>query len=242
VCAVRRRLIVLFVVLLVGSALAEAFLPRAVQRGLEVGLANMLGGEPDVRLRAFPSLKLLLGRFDSITVESQGVQAGSLLIDSISCTLEEVAVSMRALLLERTVVVERVGKQHVTMRISESSLRGHVARTVSLLQEPRVVLRDGIVAVQGKVNVGRQPVLLAVDGTFEPDAENSSRIRYHIRRLRLDGVEAEGAFLGGLITLLGGPEVFIDLRQAPLPMQVTEVAVKDGWLVIRAQVVEATGR
>ncbi|MDQ7794211.1 MAG: DUF2993 domain-containing protein [bacterium] len=233
-----RRLIVLFLLILLASALAEVFLPRTVERGLEVGLANMLGGDPEVELRSFPALKLLLGRFDRITVDSQNVPAGRLLVDHLTSTLEDVAINMPALLLDRTLVVERVSRQTVTLRLSEESLRRYLAEAVPGLDEHQVTLQGGVASLRGRLDLRPRAVRLGVEGGFRIDADDPSRVLYDIQRLSFDGVPVEGSFLPKLVEMLGGPEVFIDLDRSPMPLRATAVRVDAGWLIIEGQVVE----
>jgi hypothetical protein len=233
-----RRLAIVVVLALVVVGLAQLFLPRIVAQGLEVGLAGMLGGEPEVRLRAYPALRLLLGRIDQLTVETHLVEAGALVFDTFSSTLEDLAINLRALLADRTLVVERVGRQTATIRISQDSLRRYLAATVPRLQRPEVLLEPGRARFRGQVSMAGRTVTLTMEGTFAFPPDDRSRVVFNPTRLQFDGVVMEVDRLPEWLNLLGGPELFIDLARFPLPLRGTEVWMEPGWLIITGEAAE----
>ena len=233
-----RRLVIVLVLVIVVVGLAQLFLPRIVAQGVEIGLASMLGGEPEVRLRAYPALRLLLGRIDQLTVETHLVEAGALMIDTFSSTLEDLAINLRALLTDRALVVERVGRQTVTIRISQDSLRRYLAATVPRLQRPEVLLEQGRARFRGEVPLAGRSVTLTIEGAFAFAPDDRSRVVFNPTRLQFNGVVIEVDRLPEFLNLLGGPELFIDLNRLPIPLRGTEVRMRPGWLIITGEAAE----
>ncbi len=233
-----RRLVIVLVLVIVVIGLAQLFLPRIVAQGVEVGLAGMLGGEPEVRLRAYPALRLLLGRIDELTVKTHLVDAGALMIDSFSSTLEDLAINLRALLSDRALVVERVGRQTATIRISQDSLRRYLAATVPRLQHPQVFLEQGRVRLRGELPLAGRRLTVAIDGVFGFPPDDRSRVIFTPTRLQYDEFAVEADRLPEFLNLLGGPELFIDLARFPMPLLGTEVRMEPGWLIITGEAAE----
>lgn len=232
-----RWAIVLFVVFVLILVVAgEFFLPSIVARGLEVGLERALGQGETLKasLEARPALKLLLGRVDAVTVESVQAKTATLAIDSLSVTVEDLALNLRDLLgSKHELTVSYNPAIGTVIRISEANLRRHIAENVPGFSDPSVKISTTRVSVSGCMGFAGRPFLVAVEGRFAGDGEQ--RIRFLVDKLSLDNEPLPPGLTAAVIAALGGPELFMDLGQYPVPLVLREVRLEEGWLVIEAQ-------
>lgn len=225
---------VVFIVLVVVAG--EFFLPAIVARGVEVGLTRTLGeGESfEVGLNVRPALKLLLGRVDGVTVESRQAETATLAVDSLSVTVEDIALNLRDMLgsaHELNVTYNPV--IGTLIKISEGNLRRHIAENVPGFTDPSVKVSPARVSLSGCMTFAERPFLVAVEGRFVADGEQ--RIRFVVDKLALDNEPLPPGLTAAVIAALGGPEMFMDLGQYPMPLVLKEVRQEEGWLVIEAQ-------
>jgi hypothetical protein len=212
----------------------EIFLPWIVAKGLEMGLERTLGqgATYEASLKARPALRLLAGRVDTVTVESQKVKAATLAIDSIAVTVDDIALNLGALLTKRSFSVSYNPSIGTVIRISESSLRKYVLDNVAGLDDPAVQIHPDGVRIAGYVTLARRPFLVALVGTFVADGEQ--HVRFAVTELSLDSEALSPGLTASLMEALGGPALFIDLARFPVPLVLKSVALEDGWLVIKA--------
>ncbi len=232
----RWAVIVIIVLLVVGLVAGEIFLPRIVAKGLEVGLGRALGqGEAlEVSLKARPALKLLVGRLDELTVENKQATVATLAIDSLTVTMEDIALNLRELLgSSRRLTVSYNGRIGVTIKISEANLRRHIAENVPGFTDPSVKISPDRVSIAGCLKFAERLFVVSIEGRFVGNGEQ--RVDFVTDRLSLDNEPLPPGLTAAVIAALGGPELFIDLGRFPMPLVLKEVKLLDGWLVIDAQ-------
>jgi hypothetical protein len=212
----------------------EILLPWIVARGVEAGLERALGQGADLEasLVARPALRMLVGRLDSLTVESQRVRSATLSIDSMAVTVHDIGVRLGDLLARKDLNVTRDASLGVVIRISEANLRRYVLENVEGLSEPQFKVFTGKVAVAGYVPFNGTPVLVSIEGRFVADGEQYVRLVTDV--LSIDGEQLPPRATATIMAALGGPELFMDLASFPLPLVLKEVKMTDGWLSIEA--------
>ncbi len=224
-------IVIALAVLLVAG---ELFLPMIVARGLEVGLSRTLGQGAALQasLQVRPALRLLLGRVDKLTVESQQVKTATLTIDSIAVTVEDIGINLRGLLSKSGLEVTRNARIGTVIRISEANLRRYVLDNVEGFTDPAVKVFADKVAVVGYIRFANRPFLVSVEGRFV--AGSGSRVDFVVDKMSMDTEPVPPRLTAAVISALGGPELFIDLGRFPVPLELREVKMREGWLVIEA--------
>lgn len=224
-------IVIALAVLLVAG---ELFLPMIVARGIEVGLSRTLGQGPTLQasLQVRPALRLLLGHVDKLTVESQQVKTATLTIDSIAVTVENIGVNLRGLLTRSGLDITRNAKVGAVISISEANLRRYVLDNIEGFSDPAVKIFADRVAVVGYIRFANRPFLVSVEGRFVPGS--GSRVDFVVDKLSMDTEPVPPRLTAAVISALGGPELFIDLGRFPVPLELREVRLREGWLVIEA--------
>jgi len=228
----RRLLVVLLLLAAVLVGVIELTLPGVASRALADGLKETLGtGETmTVRLKAHPSLRMLAGHFDSVTVVSAKVPVGSLTLDELAVTLEEVSVNMRDLLARKGLQVSHSGRVTVVITISESSLERYLLREVAGFGGPRVLLTKDGVQISGEVTVAGKKTAVSFIGRFELADEHW--VRFVLTGVRVGDATVPAGFLDAFLDLFGRPEMGIDLERFPVPLRGTAVRTDEAKLVI----------
>jgi len=236
VSGLRWAVIIAVALVIVGLVGGELLLPRIVAKGLEMGLGRALGeGEAlSVSLKARPALKLLVGRVDELTVENKQVKAGTLAIDSLMVTVEDIVLSLRDLLgSSRRLTVSYSPVIGTVIKISEANLRRHIAENAPGFIEPSVKISADGVDIAGGLMFGGRMFVVAVEGRFVAGGEH--QVDFVVDGLSLDNEPLSPGLTAAVIGALGGPELFIDLGRFPTPLVLKEVRLLEGWLVIEAQ-------
>lgn len=224
--------VLLLAVVLVGAS--ELVLPGLVSRQLASGLQETFGtGESmTVKLRSFPALRMLTGHLDQINVVSSNVPAGSLNLDNLSVTMTDVSVNMRDLLAKKGLTVTHASGAKVVITIGEASLQRYLLEGVDTLGEPRVLINDAM-EISGYLTVVGKKVLVTFGGRFA--LKDDHWVSFTFDRAKVGDVEVPEAFVGTLLTLLGSPELGLDLSKFPLPLKGTAVRQEPGKLIIEAE-------
>jgi hypothetical protein len=231
---VRWAVVAVVIVIALVLVAGELFLPMVVARGIEVGLGRALGqgAALEASLKARPALRLLAGRVDKVTVESQQVKTATLTIDSIAVTVENIALNLKSLLSQSGLSITRSPQMGTVIKISEANLRRYILDNVEGFSDPAVKIFADRVAVVGYVRFGNRPFLVSIEGRFVPGS--GRRVDFVVDRLSMDTEPVPPRLAAAVIAALGGPEVFIDLDQFPMPLDLREVRLQEGWLIIEA--------
>ncbi|HEY3313945.1 MAG TPA: DUF2993 domain-containing protein [Bacillota bacterium] len=229
-----RRIIVLTVVFFLALALVtELVLPSVIARGVAGGLRSALGpGDFKVQLKAYPSLKMLTGRFDQITIESTNVQSAGLVIDQLTATISQVQVNLRDFLAKK-ITVNRGSSVDVKLTISEKNLKQYVMADVKGVKDPRLVIEPGKVVAGGYLTFGGKDYFVVSEGRFV--VKDGGKIGLELFKLAIDDQELPAGLISKVMQLIGGPDLFIDMYKFPIPLEAKEVQMNQGNLVIVAR-------
>lgn len=230
----RRLLTASLIAALMVLVLTEFFVPRMVTRGASVALADLLGTGEKMRARidSEPALNMLFGRFSRITVEGRNIRVGTTVVDRLTTTIHGVALNMNELIKNKRLRFWREGRSIVsTLVIGEKELGRTVWSGTDGLKEPVLEIHDGKVNVQGYLELNHRTFKVAAEGRFlitDPD-----RISFKVDELWVDEVQLPSAFRDKLMEVIGGPELIFDFGSLPVPVTVSDVDMKEGYLEIR---------
>lgn len=225
-----RLLIGLIVLLAVLTVSGEFFLPELVARGLEAGLRNTLIQEADlsVSLNSYPALKLLLGRFDSLTVETRDLRIADLKIKSYSAAAENVVVNLRSLLRDRRLIFDQRENLQIKIVLTEKDLNDYLWKEAPDLKDFSLRLLEGAAAVVGTFDFLGNAHELFLGGQFVPQDD---RVILRIDEMRVDSAEVSETIKEIFLARLN---LYIDLTNAPAPLKATKVTVAPGSMTIEA--------
>lgn len=223
---------VLLVLVLLAAAGAFAA-PYLIARGIELGYDRILGVSAAVDLKAYPSLRLLLGRFDSLTIVTNDVPLGGLQAKEYRVTLEQVGVNMRRLLLNRELQFTKRGDMRITIVISEAELTRYLWEQLPLLQGWQLLINPDEILVSGKAHVLNSQLDVRIKGMLA--AVGGNKVHFAVASVELQGVAVPAELAAAAFF---GSEFYIDLSEAPLPLELTEVRLEAGQLVLTARALE----
>lgn len=223
--------VVLVIVVLV--AVAELSAPYLISRGLEMGLNRTLGSDVSVRLKAYPSLRLLMGKFDSVSVIAKNVNLGGLAVSEYAIVAQEVEVNMRELLARRELKFVNQGKLEVQVTIAEADLSQYLWGSLPELKGWRVQVNTGNVTVIGQTPILNATMDVKIHGHFA--AADTTKLAFVP-----ESVEINNAILPKEIVdaALNAVEFYIDLAAAPMPLELIEAKMEPGKLILRAKVLQ----
>lgn len=228
-----KKLALILVFLALCVLAAGYFAPALIARGMEIGFERVFGGEVEVSLAAYPSLRLLLGRFDSIAVVAKNVTLGDVVARQYTVAAEGVAVNMRALLFRREIELSEQGDVNVSIVIAEAELTRLLWAEIPELNGWQIMINPGLLIAQGKAPILGSQLDMQVTGTLVPAPDG--HVRLVVLEAMVAGVKIPPAILQAV---LGKSDFYIDLSAAPMPLVLQSVGLEAGQLVISATTTE----
>ena len=228
-----KKVAIVLSVLLILVVITEVSAPRLIARGLELGLRRTLGADVEIRLDAYPSLRLLLGHFEKISVVARGVNLGGLEAEEYILAAEQVTVNLRELLARRELKFVNQGRLTVQITVAEGELSNFLRDKMPVLKDWRVQISAGNAVAVGKIPLQAIELDVRVHGKFQ--ALGKEKIAFVTERVEVQGIELPSALVE---TLLEDAQFYIDLKAAPMPLELIDVKMEPGRLIVRARVVE----
>ncbi|KAF0195335.1 MAG: hypothetical protein FD169_1425 [Bacillota bacterium] len=212
---------------------AEISAPYLIARGLEVGLNKTLGVDVQLRLKSYPSLRMLLGQFDHISVVAKNVNLGGLSVSEYTLIAQEVDVNVRSLLGRRELTFNNQGNMEVQVVVAEGELSTYLWENIPELKGWRVQVNQGSVTVVGQAPILNAMVDMRLQGKFVP--QGADKLAFIPELLELQNITLPQ---GVVDAVLQGAEFYIDLAAAPMPLELLDVKMEPGQLVLRAKVLQ----
>lgn len=231
----KRLLVVVLIVFLALALLSEFVLPGVIARGVEHALASTFGesGEHEVKLRSYPSFRMLLGDFDKVSLISTNVATSTIVLSELAVTLEDASVDMKALITDKRLKVARSGRAEVTLTITAGNLKEYLATNVPGLRDPEVLITPDAAAIAGHLTVAGRDLACAVTGKFT--LSGPSTVGFDIQSFSVNDVTVPEGFLETWLEVMNHPDLSIDLSRFPLPLTGKEVVHEEGQVVIKAE-------
>ncbi len=222
--------LLVLVILVVAAGFAA---PHLISRGIELGFDRILGVSAAVDLEAYPSLRLLLGRFDSLTIVTNDVPLGGIVAREYRVALEHVSVNLRKLLFNQELEFIEPGEMYITIVISEAELTRYLWAQIPLLEGWQVLINPDELLVSGKADILNAQLDAEIRGGLS--AVEGDKVHFEVRTVELQGISVPVA-LANLAFM--GSEFYIDLSEAPVPLELSEVRLEAGQLVLVARALE----
>jgi len=235
-----RFLLALLLVVALTAGAGEMLLPRAMERAAVEAMARFLEPEKpvSVSLRSRPSLKMVLGLWDEITVEYQAISTGQMMLDHVKLSVENVSVNMAELLLKGNLRVIKRGPVASEIVISESNLNQWLWSKADLLDSPYMTVKSEEAVFTGLLKFGPMRMKLRAKGRFQ--AMGSTGVGFKVEDIDLEDYSLPASVREGILLAVGANEPMVDLGRLPLPSEVLEVRMEDGALVILAAEIGST--
>lgn len=229
----KRLLLVVVIFAIVVAGALELVLPMIVSKELSRGLQETFGTGADmtVKLRPFPAVRMLTGYLGTVSVVTTEVPAGSLTLDSLAVTMNDVSVNMSDLLSRKTLKVTRASNTKVVITVSQANLLDCLA-TEAAFAEPSFVVHPDLAIMGGYLVVGEKKVPVSFEGRFV--LQDERWVRFELSGASVGNVAVPRDFLGSFLSLVGSPELAFDLSKFPLPLKALGVRQEEGRLIIEA--------
>lgn len=228
-----RKLIILFIIFsLALFAVTELVLPAVAAKAIQHGLSSYLGGEvSSVALEAHPAMKMLIGRFDKVTVETLNVDIGGLLVDNLSATITNLSVNLADLALKREFKPTWERNVGLTVRISEQNLNRFVWANVPNFSDGKITLAPDKAVIEGNLLVREQKLPVRAEGQFVINSD--AQVSFEPATASLSGYAMSQDQLA-LIRSFGGLRLTIDLGKLKTPLVARDIKTASGQLTIIA--------
>jgi len=230
-----RIIVGLLVVALILVAGAQFFLPYVVERGAEAALNRVLGtGDLDVKLATRPSLELLLGRIDVLSVKTTGIERGGLVVAELTTTVRDLQVDLKTLFLEGKLKVLKTGRETTRLVVTESALNDYLQAQLGKFQ-PRLGLgEDGGVHFEAQLPIDRERGLeISAAGRFI--VTPAGTVAFAVDDLWLNGLEVDGELRENLLQTFGPWYLTLDLESLPVPVKAEKVEIENDAVIITGE-------
>jgi hypothetical protein len=217
--------------LLLGLLFLQFFLPRlyAARCAEYFRAAYAPRGQVEVKVRAFPFFKLGSGRLDNLTLAATQVEAGGIILDTVTAELNDVR-GAGSLGPWQSGTWQSVGTARIVAEVSEAALNAYLTASLTDAMDVELRLHPDEVTLAGRIRfVGRLFTFFAV-GDLVPAANNT--IAFRVASIALEGVELPQLFTESAQTLFDG--FAFPLGQTGLLEQMTVSAVnlREGYAEI----------
>jgi len=222
----KKFFVFLFIGILLLVGVFEFAAPRIMSRGIEMALSKMADGKYEVDLRSHPSLKMLLGRFDSIEVTVYGIEVAGVRIDELATKINDVKLDIQKLVFNRTLDFQ--GKKDIqgSIRISEKNLSEALVKKG--FKDFTVIINPGKATVKGGMKLINKPFDIVVEGRFVP--RDKTKVAFLVDRVKIGEVSLPEKLQENL---LSGTIFYIDLGEAPIPVKIDDVLMQQGELLLK---------
>lgn len=187
----------------------------------------------EVQVGGFPAYRLLLGVIGGIRVDGQELIFEGVPVDRLVLQGRDVRIDLGHWLRTGQLRVLDARQLQARVDISEGSVNRYLQ--AQPLAGSLFVARvdDDRLRIEGNLQLMGTPVSVRVEGDFEV-RDGGSRIDFVPRHVSVDETVIPPVILDSLVR----SEVLrvgVDLDVFPLPLQVQEVELDPGWIVIHAQ-------
>lgn len=220
--------IVMIALVLVGTQL---FLPSLVEQKMSESLQSAVPGAPiDVRLSAFPALRLLTGSVGKFAVDVRDFALNGLTVAHLAVEARNLDVDVAGVWRGETLPVRGGGSFVIQVVVTEDALTDYINDTLAWPGDVRAEVRDDGVRVSGDVRLGETTLPVVVVGRFEP--ADGTAITFVVDDLMVEGARLP-TFM--LTVLKEAYRVRIDLDDAPLPLFVDEIVHEQGQIILKGR-------
>lgn len=224
---------IVLVVLVALVVVAEFSSPYIISRGLEMGLHKTLGADVKLRLQAFPSLRMLLGQFEHLSVVAKNVELGGLMVSQYEVVAQDIDLNLRTLLLRQELEFKNQGTLETQITVAEGELSRHLWENIAELKGWLVQINQGSVTVVGQAPILNANMDVRVTGKFVP--LGTDKLAFEPEQVELQGVALPQAIVDAIMQ---GSQFYIDLKAAPMPLELLDVKMEPGQLILRAKILQ----
>lgn len=225
-----RRFIVIFVLLIAAGFLiyhyATAALTTQIEQAIRESLLEASGGTGRVSLHfsRVGLLDLIDGRLRDLALLAENITFEGMTYRTIELHSDEVVIDRQLMRTRQEFVASRIGPTVVRAVIEEQELNNYRAQQWPSL--PLILaLKDGKVHTSASFDLGFGPINVAYSGLLLPVKD---AIRFQPERLELQEVVIPQMILKQLLGSFGNALTIDFPVQLPLPVQPSQVEIRDG--------------
>lgn len=223
-----KSLTIVLVVLVALVAGSEFIVPWVVRQAMQQGIMALTGSNAvEVQVEEHPSLAMLRGQFDKISVHATDVKTDKILLHDFRADLTGVQVDMGVLFSRRTLALRSARDITLSAVVTQDDLASCLNRAVKDLRDTKVVITPASIRASSTLSFhGLVNVSATLDGKL---ASDGNEVVFVTNQVSL----GNGSFdhIGGSIA---GKIPLLDSHKLPFSVKVHEVTQEQGRIVIKA--------
>lgn len=229
----RRLLAGSLVLVLAFLLLCEFTLPDLAERAIESAAArsSLKPEGVEARLSAFPAAKLLLGRFDGVSLEMRGALLGGCRAAAITIQIPHGSFEPWEIVRGGGIVLHAARPMKVRLVLSERDLNGYL-RTISVpgISDPEMELASRYVKLKGKVGILGNSFSFEMWGSFR--LNDAGEIVFSPIDVRVGRESLPPELSRALASRI---RFSLNSERLPFAFKVQEVSAEPGCLVITGE-------
>lgn len=220
--------IILFIVMVIAAI--QMILPKVVSEAVAQGLRELTGSKQvTAKVDKSPAILMLGGKFDKITADASDVKTDKITFRTMHISLTGVDVDIQSLLTSRKLVLQQLNDVAITATLSQEELATFLNNSVKGVKNAVVNITSGKVEVNSALTLGGfARVDVKLEGRIAGDRENQ-RITFVTDRFLLNNTPV-GNIGGSLLTEVP----LVDLKKLPFGVNVRDIVMEDGQVIIYA--------
>ena len=222
----------LFLLVLIGITFAlQLALPSIVSSFLENKMANYVQSDSiKIKAEKAPAYHMLVGNFDTITLDAKNTQIDKITFKSMHIVLNEVKLDETVLLQEKKAVLKEVGLITLKAILTEKEISTYLNANVKGLQNAIVSIEtDNKATISGELTIGGfTAVGLKLQGRIIKDGKKAKFMpeQFSINDKKVGDSIVKGNILSE-ITIL-------DASKLPFNVTIKEIISEKGQIIINA--------
>ncbi|MHB1127713.1 MAG: LmeA family phospholipid-binding protein [Bacillota bacterium] len=223
-----KKVLSLLLNLLIFVVIAQLVLPHVAAAAIRrVALQYYRPVTANVRVEAFPALKLFLGKTDRVWLEMEQTEINGVVVGRISTRMEGVKVDLFRSLKEREIEFTSRGNSEIDVFLSEQDLMNYLKGKISGLEQPQLSVSAEGMLLTGNVFLLGNPLEVELSGKLEAFGENM--LRFKAEGLRIEGWDPGPVFRQRVLD-----QTRMDFGIGPLPwgMILTGVEPVTGGIIL----------
>ncbi len=207
---------------------SQIVLPPLVANRIEEAFHE---GYPDaefiqVKVEAFPALKIITGRFDRLDLDARLFSQGGLKVDAFLVDAKKLKISPAAL-SKGVVQIDEVGDLQATVLIGEDSLNEYLWAKVDPARFMRIELTRDRARLVGEMNLFQRVLDLSLDGRFK--VLGRTRVGFVVEQLAVEKLQIPKVLLD---TVQSKWDLAMDFSELPVPVALQEVRLEEDSLYV----------
>ncbi len=167
---------------------SETFLPFLMRQTAENMIKDRGATSVEVTLQTTPSILLIFGQIDAVTMDAKGLRIGDLLMERVQLTGSGVRLSAKELFFDRHLYLLFADDLRLTGTVSANALRDLLVKRIDSLDNIKVTIDEEGIHATAEVKIFGRMADVTLEGKIVEDAR---ALYFHVTQL-----DIQNALLG----------------------------------------------